>query len=180
MKSTEKTHPTRVFSYCPRCGSPDFPAVSERSFKCGGCGFHFFINAAAAVAALIFDEKGRLLVTRRGIEPDKGKTDLPGGFIDPGETAEEALCRELKEELGVDVKEMHYLASAANNYLFSGLSVFTTDLAFRVVPISLEGMSPSDDISSYEWVNPAEVDPEEIPAPSIRHFIKEIAVHERE
>ncbi len=173
----KETHPTQVFRFCPRCGSSDFQVLTQRSFECGECRFHFFINASAAVAALIFDEAGRLLVTRRAVDPDKGKLDLPGGFIDPGETAEEAVKRELKEELGITVKEMHYLASASNHYLFSGLAVPTTDLAFRVVPLSLEKMTASDDISSFEWVDPATVDPGEIPAPSIRSFIKELAFH---
>lgn len=172
------THPTEVFRFCPRCGSSHFPAVSNRSFCCEGCGFHFFINASAAVAALIFDARGRLLVTRRAIDPDKGKLDLPGGFIDPGESAEEALRRELAEELGLEVIKMQYLASAANRYLFSGLTVFTTDLAFRVDADIPVGMSASDDISGFEWVDPREVDPAEVPAPSIRYFIKEVALHE--
>jgi len=171
------THPTSFFRFCPHCGSGRFPAVSERSFRCGTCGFHFFVNSAAAVAALIFDSHGRLLVTRRAIDPDKGKLDLPGGFIDPGESAEEAVRRELAEELGLEPRAIRYLASAPNRYLYSGLTVFTTDLAFLVdtdIPVE---MKASDDISGFEWVFPAEVDPGEIPAPSIRYFIKEIAHH---
>lgn len=129
------------------------------------------------MAALIFDSHGRLLVTRRAIDPDKGKLDLPGGFIDPGESAEEAVRRELAEELGLEPRAIRYLASAPNRYLYSGLTVFTTDLAFLVDTDIPAEMKASDDISGFEWVFPAEVDPGEIPAPSIRYFIKEIAHH---
>jgi mutator protein MutT len=148
--------------------------------KCGECGLHYYVNSAAAVAALIFNNEGRLLVTKRAVDPDKGKLDLPGGFVDPGESAEEALRRELLEELGISVRKMHYLTSASNEYIFTGLMVFTTDMVFRVDAVSLADLQASDDISGFEWVDPSEVDPEEIPARSIRYFIKEIAVREKE
>jgi len=172
------THPVKIFRFCPRCGSSRFPAASERSFRCETCDFIYYINSSAAVAALIFNEKGKLLLTRRAFDPDKGKLDLPGGFIDPGECAEEALERELLEELGIRVKSMKYLTSRANEYLFSGITVFTTDFAYRVEPLSLKDLKAGDDITGFEWVDPCRVDPAEIPAASIRFFVKEIAVHE--
>ncbi len=175
----DKAHPIHVLRYCPRCGSPEFPATGSRSFGCGNCGFRLFINSAAAVAALIFDREGRLLVTRRAIDPDIGKMDLPGGFVDPDETAEAAVRRELREELGVEVKSLRYLTSRSNQYLFSGIVVFTLDLAFRAEIVNLENMVASDDISAFEWVDPSTVDPAEIPAPSIRYFIREVALHEK-
>ncbi len=171
-------HPVDVFTYCPRCGASGFRAVSCRSLKCSKCGFLFYINTAAAVAALIFNEEGKLLVTRRGVEPDAGMLDLPGGFVDPGENAEDALRRELNEELGIKVRKLRYLASCPNEYLFSGITIFTTDLAFRVFPVSVEDLHPADDIAGYEWVYPEEVCPEEIPATSIRFFIKKTAIDE--
>ncbi len=167
------THPLNVFKYCPRCGSSDFPVSGPRSFRCGNCGLNYYINAAAAVAALIFDETGKLLLTRRAVDPDRGKLDLPGGFVDPGETAEQAVCRELKEELGIEVKKLTFFTSHANEYLFSGLTVFTTDLAFRAEAVSLDNLCACDDISGFEWVDPREVDLSEIPAPSIRFFVEE-------
>jgi mutator protein MutT len=171
-------HPIKVFKFCPRCGSSSFSVSGERSLACGDCGFQYYINSAAAVACLIFNSEGKLLLTRRAIDPDKGKLDLPGGFIDPLETAEEAVRRELKEELGVQVRSMQYLTSRGNEYHFSGITVFTTDLAFRVEVDSLDNLTAHDDISSFEWVWPAEADPFEIPASSIRYFVKETAAYE--
>jgi NAD+ diphosphatase len=176
--SYKMSHPVHVFRFCPRCGSSAFPATGNRSFQCESCGFQYYINSSAAVAALIFNVEGKLLLTRRAVEPDKGKLDLPGGFVDPGESAEDALRRELDEELGIRVKSLKYLASRSNEYLFSGLTVFTTDFAFRAEVISLENLKAHDDISGFEWVIPSLVDPAEIPAPSIRYFVKEIAIHE--
>ncbi len=172
------SHPVHVFKYCPRCGSPEFHPSGERSLKCNQCKFHYYVNSAAAVACLIFNNEGKLLLTRRAIDPDKGKFDLPGGFIDPLETAEEAVMREIREELGVEVTEMKYLVSRANEYRFSGIVVFTTDLAFSVKVDSTDRIIANDDISGFEWVIPGEIDPAEIPAPSIRYFVKEIAANE--
>ena len=137
------------------------------------CGFHFFVNAAAAVAALIGNEKGELLLTRRRLDPDAGKLDLPGGFTDPWESAEDALARELQEELGIKVKQMEYLTSRPNEYIFSGISVFTLDLAFRVVAEDLTHLKPMDDILDFGFYSFADIQWEEIPAPSIRYFARQ-------
>lgn len=169
-----ETHHLKVIKYCPRCGSVDFPAVSERAFICGSCGFHYYINSAAAVAAIIFNKEGEVLFTRRAIHPNIGKLDLPGGFVDPNESAEEALIRELKEELGIEVKSLEYFVSASNEYVYSGFKVFTLDIAFIVKPVSFENLKPMDDISGFEFISPAEVDFEELPARSMRYFVKEI------
>lgn len=171
-------HPIDSFRFCPRCGASGFSPASERSLLCPRCGFHYFVNAAAAVAALVFNREGRLLVTRRRLPPGAGMLDLPGGFVDPGENAEEALRRELLEELGMEVNRMVYLTSHPNEYPFSGITVFTADLAFRAYPVSLDKLTPADDISAYEWIDPTTVNPEEIPAPSIRHFILTVAPDE--
>lgn len=170
------SNPIHVFHFCPRCGSSLFVANGERSFLCGNCGLQYFINSAAAVACLIFNSKGELLMTRRAIEPHAGMLDLPGGFIDPGESAEEAVRRELKEELNVTVKNLKYLTSKANEYIFSGVTIFTTDMAFLVEVESLENLSARDDVSDFEWINPKTVNDTEIPLQSIRYFVKNMAI----
>lgn len=141
--------------------------------SCPECGFQYFINSVAAVAALVTDEKGNLLLTTRGVEPHYGKLDLPGGFIDPGETAEEAVARELYEELGMEVKSVNYVGSSTNEYVYAGLSVFTLDLAFRVIPESVEGLKAMDDILDFRFYNFNEIDFSQIPAPSIHEFVNQ-------
>jgi NAD+ diphosphatase len=167
------THPFHVFRYCPKCSSPDFKIDGTRSMKCPHCSFHYFINSVAAVAALVSDEKGHLLLTTRGVEPHYGKLYLPGGFIDPGETAEEAVVRELYEELGLTVKTMHYIGSSTNEYVYAGFSVFTLDMAFRVEPESVSGLKAMDDILDYRFYGYQEIDFTQIPAPSIQIFVKQ-------
>ena len=93
-------HPLESFVYCPRCGSHNFAINGERSRRCADCGLTYYANASASTAAIITNSKGEVLLTTRAFEPAKGKLDLPGGFVDMYETAEEALIRELKEETG--------------------------------------------------------------------------------
>ncbi|MBN2635349.1 MAG: NUDIX domain-containing protein [Prolixibacteraceae bacterium] len=169
----QKTHPLNVVKFCPKCGSPKFEASGERSMKCKTCGFHLYFNSSAAVAALITDNNKKLMLVTRGIEPDYGKLDLPGGFIDPGETAEDAVRRELWEELGLKTKSLSYISSAPNEYVFSDFTVFTIDFAFEVIAESLEGLNPMDDILEFKFYSEDEIDYREIPAPSIRKFVQD-------
>lgn len=169
----QNTHPLKVLKYCPKCGSPEFQKSDEKSLKCRNCGFHLFVNSSAAVASLVTNPGGKLMLVKRGIEPHYGKLDLPGGFVDPGETAEQAVIRELKEELGLKVKKLEYMESATNEYIYSGYSVFTLDLAFRVTPESVENLKPMDDILDYKFYAPDEIDFDEVPAPSIQYFINQ-------
>lgn len=169
----QPTHPFYTLKFCPKCGSPGFEVSGTSSLECSACGFHFFINSAAAVAALIEDEQGKLLLTTRGIEPDYGKLDLPGGFADPGETAEEAVERELREELGMKVKSLEYFASAPNEYIYSEYSVFTLDFAFRVIPESFTDLKAMDDILGFRFYAPEEIDFSKVAAPSITGFIQQ-------
>ncbi|HCE58009.1 MAG TPA: DNA mismatch repair protein MutT [Prolixibacteraceae bacterium] len=162
-----------VLKFCPKCGSPEFKVSGERSLKCSSCGFHFFINASAAVAALVTDGAGKLMLVTRGVEPDYGKLDLPGGFVDPGETVENAVHRELEEELGLKIKSIRYLGSAPNEYVFSGFTVFTIDFAFEVIAESLENLKPMDDILEYQFYAENDFDYDDIPAPSMKQFVKE-------
>lgn len=172
------THPVNVIKFCPRCGSAKFPATGSRSFKCEACSFNYYINSSAAVAVLLFNGNGELLFTRRAIEPHFGKLDLPGGFTDPMETAEQAAIREIQEELGIHVHSLRYFCSYPNEYIFSGYSVYTLDLAFLAKTESFGEMVAMDDISSFEFICPKDIDLEELPSISMKNIIKELIERE--
>lgn len=166
------TKPEEVLKYCPRCGADKFSFEGTHSFLCKVCGFHYFVNSASAVAALIENEKGELLLTVRAFEPHKGMLDLPGGFVNINESAENAVAREIKEELNVDVTEVHFLASFPNEYVFSGYSVYTCDLAFRCKVSNWGHLQVQDDVKGIEFVTSENMDWDKIGAESIKNIIR--------
>lgn len=165
------SHPTSFFRFCPHCGSAHFAPVSNKEFRCAQCGFNFFTNAAAAVAAIIVNSQGQIMLTRRAVEPNKGMLDLPGGFVDPDESVEDALRREIAEELGTEVTEARYLCSFPNRYLFSGCSVATIDLGFVCQIADYSGISAHDDIDQIIWLAPDQIDMNLVSAGSIRNIL---------
>ncbi|MCU0255877.1 MAG: NUDIX domain-containing protein [Vicinamibacterales bacterium] len=157
--------------HCPRCAAP---APGERTvpFRCEACGFVLFFNAAAAVAVFVRRADGAVLFTRREKDPGKGLLGLPGGFVDFGETAEEALRREAREEVGLDLGALAYLASFPNRYAYAGVTYHTLDLFF--VARLPEGATPRalDAIESLDWLQPSTVAPEAIAFPSMRAAVR--------
>ena len=166
------THPKDVIKCCPKCGSRAFKTNDKgRSFNCEECHFSYYLNNSAAVACLIFNEEGKLLLARRAIEPGKGMLDLPGGFVEPMENAEEAVIREIKEELGVLVTNATYLASFPNEYIYSGFSVFTVDLAFVCTIDNFAKIVPADDVAAVEFWFLNEIKKEELCSESMVNII---------
>jgi len=167
------SHPLEKFAFCPVCGSKHFVENNFKSKRCEDCGFVYYANICAATAAFIIDEQQRLLVVRRAKEPAKGTLDLPGGFCDMYETAEECMLREIKEETGLDVTDIQYLFSSPNVYMYSGLGVHTVDMDF-LVPVRSDSIATphaADDAAEAIWIPINEVNPDEFGLTSIRNAV---------
>jgi mutator protein MutT len=168
---SSKFSPAKVFRFCPKCGSDGFTPDTEKSLKCGSCGFRFFINMSASVAAIIRNDKNEVLFTVRKHEPAAGMLDLPGGFVDQDETAENAVIREVYEELNLKVKEMKFVGTFTNKYLYGEIEYQTLDLVFNCYVESFLHIQVVDDVSGYIFRDPAQIKPEDIGLESIRHII---------
>ena len=163
----EGNHLLHLFSYCPKCGAKTFVEDTEKSKRCEACGFVYFMNPSAATVAVIVDDQDRLLVVRRSKEPAKGTLDLPGGFSDCLETAEEGVRREVLEETGLEVTETRYLFSLPNMYRYSGLDVPTLDLFFLCKVKETTGATAMDDAAEILWLPWEEVKAEDFGLKSI-------------
>ena len=149
-----------AFTYCPRCGAAALKVVGLKMLRCAACGFELYLNPAAAVAGVIVDEQGRMVVLVRGKEPGKGKWDLPGGFVDPGETVEDALRREVREEIGLEVTAMRYLGSWPNVYEYMGVRYRTLDMGFACEAAQASQGKPMEtEIAEVQFLQPHEIDP---------------------
>lgn len=165
-------HLLEKFNYCPACGSRHFIANSEKSRRCESCGFEYFMNASSANAAFILNTKGELLVTRRLKEPAKGTLDLPGGFADAGETAEQGVMREVKEETNLDVTRTEYLFSMPNQYCYSAIAIPTLDLFFLCEVADETLLKAADDAAECLWVPIDEIHTELFGLRSVRHGVR--------
>lgn len=94
-------------NYCIQCGTPLKEKKIERKFRkyCDKCGYIHYINPVPIVAVVV-NRDSKILIVKRGIEPQKGKWVLPGGFVDDDESPEQAAIRELKEETNLDAEDV--------------------------------------------------------------------------
>jgi ADP-ribose pyrophosphatase YjhB (NUDIX family) len=89
--------------FCPRCGrraQVDFP----RRIECPSCGYTAYYNPKPVACAIPVDAEGRAILLRRGFDPGRGLWTFPGGFVDLGESVEDAARREADEELGLAIE----------------------------------------------------------------------------
>lgn len=95
--------------FCSVCGSPSHPEKAGWARRCGACNSEHFPRVDP-VAIMLAEHDGRVLVGRQHRWPDRFYSAL-AGFIEPGETIEEAVAREIKEEAGVAVHSVRYVMS---------------------------------------------------------------------
>jgi mutator protein MutT len=129
----------------------------------------------AAVAAVIRNSDGEVLFTVRKHNPASGKLDLPGGFVDLGETAEKAIVREIYEELNLKINKMEFIGTFTNKYVYGEIEYQTLDLLFNCSVESFQELRVADDVSGYVFRDPKTVQAEEIGLESIREIVGFIA-----
>jgi NAD+ diphosphatase len=164
----------KIFNCCPACGSSNIVFEDNKKFNCRECAFTYFHNVAAAVGAILEYDKEIILI-KRAIEPGKGKLDLPGGFIDPDESAEDAVIREVKEDLLIDIKEPKYLYSHPNIYEYEDVLYRTCDLFFYCKIDALPTEFDRKEIKDLVLLNPSEIPNNRIAFDSVKKGLEEFS-----
>jgi 8-oxo-dGTP diphosphatase len=138
--------------FCPLCGArlqrAPVPPDQREQAVCPACEFVFYLNPKV-VAGTIPEQDGRLLLTRRSINPGRGLWTFPGGFVDFGETVSDAAVRETREETGLSVE----LTGLLNVYSYPGSPVIIVYTA-RVTGGTLTPCAENDLL---EWVAPGAI-----------------------
>jgi ADP-ribose pyrophosphatase YjhB (NUDIX family) len=109
-----------------------------------------------------------MLLIRRAKDPGAGKLGVPGGFIDFGESAEEGLRREVREEVGIEIDRLCFLTSFPNVYAYRDVTYPVVDLYFTAFAVNPAAARPLDAVAAVEWRQPADVPEDEMAFPSMR------------
>lgn len=120
-----------AYRFCPICGCARQKASQTRPFHCHACQHTSFFGPVAAVGAVITNHLGQVLLLERAKDPGKGKLGMPGGFVDPNESAESALRREIQEEVGISVGRLNYLITAPNAYSYQSVVYSVLDVFYH-------------------------------------------------
>lgn len=149
------------FDFCPYDGfslSPRKVAQADGAGRCPGCGFVDFRNPRPCVGVIIEGADG-VLLGQRGVDVATGAWDLPGGFIEGGESAEKAVEREILEETGLFPEHLRYLCSLPDVY------GPTPEVPKRIATLNLIFMAelgpgdaqPASDVVNLQWFSVADL-----------------------
>jgi len=113
--------------FCGRCGTPTEPVLTERAWQCPSCKRIYYPRISPAIIVLI--KNGDKVLLARSPRFPKGMYSVIAGFVEPGETLEEALHREVREEVGISVNNIRYFASEPWPFPDSLMIGFTAEYA---------------------------------------------------
>lgn len=143
----------RTHRFCGRCGMPTVPVVQERVRRCPNCGLHAYPRVSPAIIVLVtrgeHDERALLAW---GIRRQQQFYSTLAGFVEFGETLEEALAREVKEEVGIDVRDIAYFGSQA--WPFPHQLMIGYRARYADGELSLQ----ESEIRDARWFTPEEID----------------------
>jgi len=149
----------RTHRYCGACATPMNIVADERCFKCPACSHLSYPRISPAMMVLI--KRGDAILLARHLASPTGRFTALAGFVEPGESIEDAIHREVFEEVGLQVKDLRYFASQSWPFPHSLMIAFTAEYA------SGELVLDRNEISEAHWFGPNDELPEISPGVSI-------------
>ncbi len=153
----------RTHRYCGHCANPMQRASGERAFKCAACGMLAYPRISPAMMVLI-KNGDRILLARHAQSPT-GRFTALAGFLEAGESIEEAIHREVFEEVGLRVKNLQYFGSQSWPFPHSLMIAFTAEYAGGDIVID------ANEIVEARWFGPQDVQPTPPPSVSISNVL---------
>ncbi len=143
---------SEIYKYCPIC--KERLSLSGNSILiCSSCNHKIYNSPSPTVAVIIFNEQNQVLLGKRANDPDKGMWGTIGGFVDSGETFQQAALREVFEETSIklSLNKLKYFSSYTGTYLFEGIKYNLVSNAFTYFLNFQPQLEPSDDITELKW-----------------------------
>jgi ADP-ribose pyrophosphatase YjhB (NUDIX family) len=147
--------------FCPRCAAalavaPGGGVVGDDRprLHCPACGLVIYDNPAPTASVLVFRPDGAVLLAKRAIDPERGRWDVPGGFVERDEHPEDAARRELREETGLDVR----LTGLVGFFLDSYAGTATLNIVYRGEVVG-GATTLSEELEELRWFAPDELPP---------------------
>jgi NAD+ diphosphatase len=141
----------RTQQYCGRCGARTLDKQNERAKECPQCGLISYPRISPAIIVLV-ERDGKILLARAHRHPP-GFYSVLAGFVEPGETLEEAVAREIKEEVGIEVNDINYFGSQPWPYPNSLMVAFTCTYSSGDITIEEEELEDAG------WYSPDNLPP---------------------
>lgn len=131
----------RTHRHCGCCGKPTLPHAADRAVECPECKLVFYPRISPVMMALVYrrNDKGSELLLTRKAGYAEGRYTVVAGFVEAGESLEQCLAREVKEEVGVDIRNPRYFGSQPWPFPNSLVMAFSAEWAGgEVVPDGTE------------------------------------------
>lgn len=135
-----------VWKHCPVCASRIEPEGGK--VECAACGFVDYANPKPTASALVLDDDGRVMFSRRASDPAAGKLDLPGGFVEEGEHPLDCLHRELREEAGIGLRDTEFIGIFMDWYGVDERQISTLNIYWSA-RIADGTPEPADDVQEF-------------------------------
>ena len=146
-RASQLLHWHATHARCGRCGRPMIDMKAERARHCPRCGLTSFPRVSPAVIVAVVRDDAILLAQGRGFK--EGLYSVLAGFVEPGESLEAAVHRELREEVGVTVKNVAYFGSQPWPFPDSLMVAFTAEYAGGEIRVD------ESEIVEAGWYEPA-------------------------
>ncbi len=160
---------TEPFRFCPADGTALEEPRPSGGARCPLCSRSWYRNSAPSVGAAIVQD-GKVLVTVRAREPEKGRVDVPGGFLEVGEHPVDGLRREIREELGVEA-EVEGGPILLHPHTYGPEGIYALAIGFRARIVWGEP-HPTDDVAEIRWLPLEEIDTTDFAWPHDRRFVR--------
>jgi NAD+ diphosphatase len=149
----------RTHRFCGACANPMSRIPGERAMRCPACGHSAYPRISPAMMVLV--KRGPAILLAHNAAAPAGRMSALAGFLEPGESIEDAIHREVEEEVGLQVKDLRYFGSQSWPFPHSLMIAFTAEYAGGDIVLN------DQEIDEARWFGPGDALPQLSPRQSI-------------